>query len=64
MSMWELVVDIGQWLAAVPGAALLRWAAIERARIRRRWLRLADELDGRGAPFNWCVATTMVAGCV
>ena len=64
MSTWELVVDTVQWLAAVPLAALLRWAALERARIRRQWLRLQDEPDSRGAPFNWCVATTVVAGCV
>jgi len=62
MSTSDLLVHAAVWLAGVVAAALLRWSAIERARIRRQWLRLQHELDGKGAPFNWCVATTVVAG--
>jgi hypothetical protein len=64
MATWKLLMDAAGWLAAVVAAMLLRWSAIERARIRRGWLRLHRELDAKGAPFTWCVATTVVAGYV
>lgn len=51
------------WAAA--GLLLLMgWAAIERAQLRRLWLRLRHELDERREPFDWCMATAVAAGLV
>lgn len=62
MSTWEFVVDTLEWLAMVPLLLLLWWASIERARIRHQWLKLQMKLPEKGAPYDWCVAASVLAG--
>jgi hypothetical protein len=62
MSTWEFVVDTLEWLAMVPLLLLLWWASIERARIRHQWLKLQMKLSEKGAPYDWCVAASVLAG--
>jgi hypothetical protein len=63
MSVWNAVQAIG---VAAAGLLVLWmcWTAIERARLRRQWMRLPRRFDDPRAPFDWCVATAMAAGCV
>jgi hypothetical protein len=63
MSMWNLVEAAG-WMAAGFVLLLMAWAARERARLRREWMRLHRELDDKRAPFDWCMATAVAAGCI
>jgi hypothetical protein len=62
MSTWEFVVDTVEWLAIVPLLLLLWWASIERARLRHQWLKMQSELPEKGAPYDWCVAASVLAG--
>jgi hypothetical protein len=53
-----------EWIAGASVLWLMGWAAIERARLRRQWMRLQPEFDGRNGRVDWCVATAVAAGCV
>jgi hypothetical protein len=58
------VVEVVGWVAAAVLLPLIAWAARERARLRREWMRLQRQLDDKRAPFDWCVATAVAAGWV
>ena len=64
MGAWEFLVTAVEWTALGLVLVLMGWAAIERARLRHQWLRLRHHLDGTRAPFDWCIATSVLAGCV
>jgi hypothetical protein len=64
MGIWEFLVKTAECVAAGSVLLLMGWAAIERARIRRRWLRLQGEVAGKSAPLDWYLATSVLAGCV
>ena len=64
MGTWNLLVNVAEGVTTTIVLWLMGWAAFERARLRRQWLARHRELDGKSAPFDFCVATSVVAGCL
>ena len=64
MSAWASFVDVVGLVFTVLLMFVLCWAAIERGRIHREWVRLQRAL-GRNVlqSIDWCVAMAATAGC-
>ena len=64
MSAWPFFVDVIEVTVAILLMLLLGWAAIERGRIHREWVRLQRDLRGKVAQsIDWCMAMAAAAGC-
>ena len=64
MSAWPFFVDVIGIAVTILLMLLLGWAAIERGRIHREWVRLQRDLRGKVAQsVDWCMAMAAAAGC-
>jgi hypothetical protein len=64
MSAWPFFVDVVGVALTILLMPALGWAAIERGRIHREWVRLQRDLGGKVAQsIDWCMAMAAAAGC-
>jgi hypothetical protein len=64
MSAWTLFVDVVGLVFTGLLMLALRWAAIERGRIHREWVRLQCALGQTVVQsIDWCMAMAAAAGC-
>jgi hypothetical protein len=64
MSAWTFFVDVVGMAVTILLMLALGWAAIERGRIHREWVRLQRDLGWKVAQsIDWCMAMAAGAGC-
>jgi hypothetical protein len=64
MSAWPFFVDVVGIAVAILLLLALGWAAIERGRIHRDWVRLRRDRGWKaGQSIDWCMAMAAAAGC-
>ena len=64
MSAWPFFVDVVGTAAAILLLLALGWAAIERGRIHREWVRLQRDPGWKVAQsIDWSMAMAVAAGC-
>ena len=64
MSAWPFFVDVVGIAVTILLMLSLGWAAIERGRIHREWVRQQRDLGRKVAQsMDWCMAMAGAAGC-
>jgi hypothetical protein len=64
MSAWPFVIDVVAMAVTILLLFALGWAAIERGRIHRDWVRLQRDRGWKvGQSIDWCMAMAAAAGC-
>ena len=64
MGTWPFFVDVVEVAVTILLMLALGWAAIERGRVHREWVRLQRNVSGKVAQsVDWCMAMAAAAGC-